>query len=334
MPKNSHQSTRGHKPRHSSGWRNWRRWFLVLLIVGAIVVAALHWGDVKKFAELATKAEPGWLAGALVLQSSTYVSLSFQWWLVLRSAGSGRPIKKLLPLTITKLFADQVVPTAGVSGNVLLVDRLRAIGVPRDHAMAAVILAIIAYYLSYAAATIVALAMLALHGKLSLLLVGLAALLLAVATAIPAAILWLTDKGDEVLPKWLRRRESVREMFEMVGEAPRDLVRDPKLIIQLSLLNLAVFVADAATLLMCLLALGLRAHFDAAFVAFTMAAIVTLLGAVPLGLGSFEATSIATLRLMGVPFEAALSGTLLYRGFALWIPLGLGAILTRRTLRK
>jgi uncharacterized membrane protein YbhN (UPF0104 family) len=65
-----------------------------------------------------------------------------------------------------------------------------------------------------------------------------------------------------------------------------------------------------------------------------MAAIVTLLGAVPLGLGSFEATSIATLRLMGVPFEAALSATLLYRGFALWLPLGIGLVLMRRQMRK
>ena len=334
MPKNSHHSSHEKKAKQSSEWKNWRRWFLVLLIVGAIIVAALHWGDVKKFAELTTKAQPGWLAAALLLQFSTYFSLSLQWWLVLRGAGSPCSIPKLLPLTITKLFADQVVPTAGVSGNVVLVDRLKAIGVPREHAMAAVILAIIAYYLSYAAGTVVALAMLALRGKLSLLLVGLAALLLAVATAIPAAILWLTDKGDDALPDWLRRRESVREMFEMVGEAPRKLVRDPKLIIQLALLNFAVFVADAATLLVCLLALGLHAPFDSAFVGFTMAAIVTLLGAVPLGLGSFEATCIATLRLMGVPFEAALSGTLLYRGFALWLPLGLGAILSRRTLKK
>jgi len=79
---------------------------------------------------------------------------------------------------------------------------------------------------------------------------------------------------------------------------------------------------------------GVHAPFDAAFVGFTMAAIVTLLGAVPLGLGSFEATSIATLRLMGVPFEAALSATLLYRGFALWLPLALGAVLTRRAMRQ
>src|SRR5438094_51635 len=110
-------------------------------------------------------------------------------------------------------------------------------------------------------------AMLWLRGELSLWLVGLAALLLTVATAIPAAVLWLQGKGESALPKWLRQRKVVRETFEMLGEAPRELVRDPRLIIQLSLLNLVVFVADGATLLLCLVALGVQAPFDAAFVA-------------------------------------------------------------------
>ncbi len=334
MPKNSHSRKDAREARKGGGGIQWRRWFLAVLIAGAILFAALHWGDVKKFAELTAKAEPMWLAGALLLQFLTYLSLSAQWWLVLQKAGSQRSILKLLPLTITKLFADQVVPTAGVSGNVLLVDRLKAIGVPRERAVAAVILAIIAYYLSYAAGTIAAVAMLWWKGKLSLWLLGIAALLLMVATAIPAAALWLQDKGEAALPRWLRRRGTIRETFEMLGEAPRELVRDPLLIVQLTLLNLAVFVADAGTLLFCLFALGVQASFAAAFVAFTMAAVVTLLGAVPLGLGSFEATSIAVLRLMGVPFEAGLSATLLYRGFALWLPLGIGIFLTRGLGRK
>src|SRR2546428_5194170 len=292
MPKNRHDHAHRGDATQVSHWGKWRPWVFVLLIIGGLVVATLHFGDIKKFAELLTRAQPLWLAGALLLQVTTYVALSAQWWLVLRQAGSPRPLLKLLPLTITKLFADQVVPTAGVSGNVLLIDRLRALGVPREHAVAAVILAIIGYYLSYAAGTVAAVALLWLRGKLSLLLVGIAALLLTVATAIPAAVLWLQGKGKSALPRWLRRRKGVRETFEMLGNAPRELVRDPRLIVQLSLLNLAVFVADALTLLLCLFAIGERAPFDAAFVAFTMAAIVTLLGAVPLGLGSVEAASI------------------------------------------
>jgi uncharacterized membrane protein YbhN (UPF0104 family) len=40
------------------------------------------------------------------------------------------------------------------------------------------------------------------------------------------------------------------------------------------------------------------------------------------------------LRAMGVPFEAALSATLLYRGFALWFPLVLGMVTARRALKS
>ena len=125
MPKNKHDSRHREDAKQVSNWRKWRPWVLVLLIIGGLVVATLHFGDIKKFAELLTKAQPLWLAGALLLQVMTYISLSAQWWLVLRQAGSGRPVLNLLPLTITKLFADQVVPTAGVSGNVLLIDRLK-----------------------------------------------------------------------------------------------------------------------------------------------------------------------------------------------------------------
>jgi uncharacterized membrane protein YbhN (UPF0104 family) len=39
------------------------------------------------------------------------------------------------------------------------------------------------------------------------------------------------------------------------------------------------------------------------------------------------------LRLMGVPFEAALSATLLFRGFSLWLPLIGGMILARREMK-
>src|SRR5438477_2830545 len=105
MPRNNHEPASADDRAKSSKGGAWRRWLLAALMAGAVVVGALHWGDVEKFAELTAKAEPVWLAGALLLQISTYVSLSAQWWLVLRKAGTGLTMLKLLPLTITKLFA-------------------------------------------------------------------------------------------------------------------------------------------------------------------------------------------------------------------------------------
>ena len=312
----------------------WRRWFLTLLFVAALIVAALHWADVEKFAELARAAKPGWLAAALLLQLSTYLSLSLEWSLVLRAGGSPLSFWSLLPLTITKLFADQVVPTAGVSGNILLVDRLIDRGVPRKNAVAAVILAIIAYYVSYAACALAAVVLLWLLSDLNGWLVGLVSVFLIVAAAIPAAALWMHGKGSSGVPSWLGRSASVRELLELIGEAPEALVRSPRLIGQLALLNGAVFLADAATVQVCLYALGVQAPFEAAFVALVMASIVVTLGPIPFGLGTFEGTSIGMLRLMGIPFEAALSATLLFRGFALWLPLIGGMFLMRRGFRR
>jgi len=316
----------------SSRIARWRRWLLAVLLFAAVIVGALHWADLKKFAELVSRAEPAWLAGALALQVATYVLLAAQWSLVLRAGKAKRSMRELFPLTITKLFADQVVPTAGVSGNVFLVDRLAATGVRRAIAVAAVILAVIAYYFSYAIAAVTAVVLLWLRGGVPMIVIGLVALLFAVATAIPGAALWLQHKSR--LPDWAKRFDSVRELFELISDAPSRLVRNPKLIAQLTLLNSGVFLADALTLQLCLFALGVQAPFAVAFVPFVMASVVVTLGPIPLGLGSFEAVSIGMLRLMGVPFEAALSGTLLLRGFTLWLPLAAGLILSRRELKR
>jgi uncharacterized membrane protein YbhN (UPF0104 family) len=141
------------------------------------------------------------------------------------------------------------------------------------------------------------------------------------------------DKGRGAMPGWLGRFASICELFEMIGEAPPELVRSPRLIGQLALLNGAVFIADAATMQVCLLALGQPLSITAAFVPFIIASIAVTLGPIPLGLGSFEAVSVGMMRLLGVPFEAAVSATLLFRGFVLWLPLIAGGILMRGDLR-
>jgi uncharacterized protein (TIRG00374 family) len=329
-------TTKGHhgNGEQQSALANWRSWLLALLLIAGVVVAVLHWGDVKKFAALVAHSQPLWLLAAAVAQLLTYVTLAIEWTMVLRAGKCRAPFGKLMGLTVSKHFADQMVPTAGMSGNVVVVDRLQAIGASRAVALAALIMTIIAYYASYGAASFVALVLLWWHGHASWVVVGLISASLGLSAAVPALALWLHRKGARAIPGWLRQIRTVCELFEMIKEAPTRLVRSERLIGQLTLLNGAGFALDGATMQFCLYALGIHIHFSAAFSAFILASIVVTLGPIPMGLGSFEAVCIGMLRVGGVPFEAALSATLLFRGYTLWVPLLPGMFATRRQLKN
>lgn len=312
---------------------NWRSWLLAALLVAGLVAAVFHWGDVKKFAALLAQAKPVWLGLAALLQAGTYLGLSAQWWLTLRRGGTPKPLGELFQLTFAKYFADQVIPTAGVSGNVVLVDRLVRLGVPRGNAVAALLLQVIAYYGSYALGALIVLVVLWWKSRMSLVLGGAVLLFLVVACGIPAFILWLHRRGQKKLPRLLTRWSKARDFFKLIGEVPAKLIRDPKLIAWLTFLNGLVFLCDAVTMQACIQALGVPAELSAGYIAFMMASIAVILGPIPMGLGSFEAVSTAMLRLFGVPFEAAFSATLLFRGFTLWLPLIPGGLLLRKEMK-
>ena len=221
------QSTKPAEPEQPGFFSSWRGWFMAALLVAGIVVAVLHWGDVKRFGKLLTEARPLWLLIAAALQFATYVGLAAQWWLTLRRGRTPEEGGDLLRLTFAKHFADQVIPTAGMSGNVLLVDRLVGLGVPRENAVAALLLQIIAYYLSYALGALWVLVVLWWKSRSSWLLTAAVLVFLVVAAGIPWLTLWLHRRGQHRIPRWIARWSKAKHFFELVGEAPSKLVRDP-----------------------------------------------------------------------------------------------------------
>ncbi|MBW2520204.1 MAG: flippase-like domain-containing protein [Deltaproteobacteria bacterium] len=83
-----------------------------------------------------------------------------------------------------------------------------------------------------------------------------------------------------------------------------------------------------------LLVLGVYASFFVVFPSFVMAAIVATIGPIPLGLGTFELTSVTMLKSMAIPMEAALATTLMLRGFTVWMPMIPRMRIARRALRS
>ena len=240
-------------------WMRFVSWLSGLAILAAVVLVTARVGELRTFIELITQAEPRWLGLALALQASTYVSSAAVWWRTLRRGGSPLAMQTLVTLSLAKLFTDQVLPSGGLSGSLLLTERLLRRGVSEGVAMAALLLGLIGYYGAYALMVVASLLVLPpsfllhplpppwLKGVIHPLSLALGTTLLVVAFGIPVFVLRLR-RLDASLPGWLAAVPGVRSLLAAMVAAPTDLLRSPWLITRAIAFEGLVFLADAATL--------------------------------------------------------------------------------------
>lgn len=314
--------------------RTWRiaGWMSGLLALVAVIAMAAHLGDVEHFLRLLRAIAPGWLLLALLLQAGTYLAVAWSWWLGLRRAGEARLYTSLGTLALEKLFVDQAVPSGGVSGTGFLLAALVRRGVPTRGALAALLADLVGHYAAYLATACAALAVLWHWHQLRSWMVGLTVVFSLVCVAIPVGALSLHRLGGRKVA-WLRRLPGMQTLLDAFVAAPTSVLRRTRLLLAMAALNAGVIVLDAATLWAMLRAIGEQSALAVAFASFVLAMMVAMLGPIPLGLGTFEATCTTALVMFGEPIEAALTATLLLRGFTTWLPMLPGLLLTRRELR-
>ena len=131
-------------------------------------------------------------------------------------------------------------------------------------------------------------------------------------------------------PRWLERWPGARDVSAALRDAPAGSLFAPRLLLETTLLQLAIFVLDALTLDAALRAVASPVAFSVVFASFVVASVVSSLAWVPGGLGTFEGTCVALLHLHGVSIESALAATLLLRGLTFWLPMLPGFALARR----
>jgi hypothetical protein len=312
--------------------RTWTTWLLGVLLLAGLCFGVARFTDVQRWAVLAQNARPGWLALALAFQVATYACIAFVWRVTLRQTGSRVPLRTLLPLSVAKLYSDQVLPSGGVSGSALVVGALTRLGIGTTAAFAVLIVMMLGYYAAYLAVDAVALLVLWLNHGLGPLTLAIALLLSIVAVVIPATVLWVRrDGGDSRLLRLLPSGFS--DLLRAFAEVPDTIVHNSRLLLTSALTQGGIFLLDAGTLWCTLHAVGLDSSFWVALPSFVFASMVATLGPIPLGLGTFEAMSVATLTALGSPLQAALAATLLLRGLTVWLPMLPGLWFTRGALR-
>jgi Mg2+-importing ATPase len=299
----------------------------------AVVLASLHVSEGREFVRLVQRASPEWFVLALLLQVATYLAQAEVFGGVPRAAGTTIPRGLLCQLSLTKLFLDQALPPAGVSSTAVVAQALEGRGVPRSTVAAGAIVNIVSYQVAYVVALVAALVIAAGALRTSVAILLLSALLVGLLMAITVAMLALS--GRPTRPgKGIGRLSLVREVVGFLGDADSGLARSPGLLAQATAWQVAIFLLDTATMWALIRSLGATAPATMVFASSMISTLVRTLGLVPGGLGAFEATSVATLHLVGVSVPVALSATLIFRGLSFWLPMLPGLWFSRLVTRR
>jgi len=142
----------------------------------------LHFGTIEESTRLA------WAARTCVAQAATYASAALVWRQALRRAGHPRSVGTLVPLGVAKLFTDQVVPSGGVSGAILVARGLTRRGVPTQIAMATLLVGLVAYFAAYLASVLTSLGILWLNDRASAPVFVVVAIFVAIVVFMPEGL--------------------------------------------------------------------------------------------------------------------------------------------------
>lgn len=308
-------------------------WFAGALIFAGVMGFLLHVADIAELLAVLKAASPLWIAAALSCQLATYACAAAVWQVVTRRAGYRLDLPDLLKLAVMELFANQAIPTGGLSGSLLVARGLVRRSISSSIAVTALLIAALSYYAAYFLTAALAFVLLWSTGDLSGTWEWLSIMFAAIIILITVLLVAVTITKGRWIPRSLLGRPLVARLAKALAKVRTDMASDPRVLGPTIFFQLAIFVLDATTLWFAVRALGVSIGPSPAFLAFVLASVVATVSPIPLGLGSFEGGCIAVLHVLGVSIEAALAATLIFRGMSFWMPMLPGMWLTHREAR-
>jgi uncharacterized protein (TIRG00374 family) len=295
---------------------------------------ALHFSESREFVRIAERAQPGWLLAAVALQAATYVAEGQVWRTVAQAVQFPLSVRTACRLSVAKLFVDQALPSGGISGTFVVARSLGERGMPRRAVMAGVVIDSASYHATYVFCLGVALLISLVHQRINPLLELASAAFALFAISVASVELLMSGRSVGSLARKLARLPVLRGALTFLQDADPALARSPRLLLRSASYQLAIFLLDAATIWLLIEGLGSRASVPSVFASFMFSNLFRSIGILPGGLGTFEATSVFTLKLIGVDFAVALSATLLFRGLSFWLPMLPGLWFSRSAVRS
>jgi uncharacterized protein (TIRG00374 family) len=305
-----------------------------IILIAAVIGIARHVGEGQRFLTIISEINPLWLILAYAIEFATYFCNAGMWRATLRRSGTPVPMARLFTLSIAKLFIDQAAPSGGLAGSIMVTESLAGKNVPRATAVRALFIGLAGYYVAYVALFGSALVYLFIFASVNRFVFW-TAIVFGLVVLVFALIIILFWAGLATkLPKWLTGHTKLGPFITALHEAPGHITSDWKMLLEAALSAAGIFLLDALSLYIILHALGIPLETGKVFASFMISSVAMTIGLVPGGLGVFEGASTAMLHFFGVSIEAALTATLILRGFTYWLPMIPGLLIARRELRR
>ncbi len=331
-------------------WLEWlkRRWPLVLIIIGFIILVILNRADLAQLGRALISGLWWWIGAATLAQATYYYLYAAQYKYAFATVEVASKVSELIPVMFASVFVRTLVPSGGASGAVLFIDdAARRHQSPARAAEGtllvltldlATMIPLILYSLGYLAIRQALRAYQVLGSILFILFVASLVAALLTGRWAPAVLRYALT----LVRRWANRlAHAVSREDALPADWPRRTTDDFRraandIVARRHLLLRAIGVATVAQLtnLVTVTFVGLAYReplgISTAITAFTMEAVFSVVTIVPNGLIIAEAVMVEVLTSLGITFDLSVVITLVYRGLSVWLPLFIGFLFLRR----
>jgi len=292
--------------------------------------------DLKLFGHL----DPVWLLMVLIFQAGTYYfnALIYQVLLRIYTKKAIFSLKNILKVSIVMLFLNQIVPSAGLSGNAFFSNLIVKKGITVEKSLSLMSLVLLTSFIS----TTLIIALLIIVGLFfnfprfffAILMVGV--LVFGVISTFTA----LAGRGKTihyVLNKISRIgfiKQNVQRYKAIVKSELNDDDNPIKILLSkgdITLKSMAykigIVVFDVLTIYALFKGFGISVNPIAVSMGYILTQIIQLLPLSPGGILVYEGSMTFFFTQMGVPLEAAVTVVLLFRFLSFWLPIPVGLFL-------
>jgi uncharacterized membrane protein YbhN (UPF0104 family) len=320
----------------------WIRYGIGLVVAGLLVYAVVAAsGGLEQAIDELGKASLGWLPLALVLEMASYVLIGLMLRMLRgahRTIGWGTTIRVALVLW----GLGGLLPASPAEGIAMAATELRRRGVSRGESIT--MFAVAGWFQVWALAltAAAAAAVVSIAGRTDGSDAGWLAISAVVLVAVTLAAIGLARRpaiGGYLWAAtwWLPgHRGMTRADLQAAGIGAHGrlsrLLGGTARRLRLGVVAVGTWVTDAACLWTALHAVHVHIHFGTVLLAYVIGVAASWVPLLPGGIGAVEAAVPAVLHHFGVPLSVGLAGTLLWRGFSLFLP-ALGGVLAYLSLR-